>query len=139
MPNKDLHHELVVRMLIDSGWTILNEQYYLSVGSHPDDVKRLYIDLRAINESQQIIFVEVKGMRPSPVHSLMELLGQFLVYQAGLQLLGDTTPIYIAISVSDYENVIQHVLAQTLLQKNPINFMIYDPVQEEIVKWMPQP
>jgi hypothetical protein len=137
MPNKDLHHDLVIKILEKAGWTILKEHRFLSVGDSSDDAMRLFIEIRAQNVLGQVVLIEVKGLLPSPVHGLMELLGQYFVYQTALELLHDLTPLYAALSLKDYERINDHILVEALLQKMPIRFMIYDEEREEIIKWMP--
>jgi hypothetical protein len=137
MPNKDLHHDLVIKILKKAGWTILNEHNFLSVGVGLKKRRRLFIDLRVRNKSRQIIFIEVKGLSPSVIHGFMELLGQYMVYQTSLEILQDVTPLYVAISLQDFTNIEESALVQVLLQKYPIRFMIYDEEKEEVVKWIP--
>ncbi|NDJ77408.1 MAG: hypothetical protein GYB65_14240 [Chloroflexi bacterium] len=46
---------------------------------HHDTNRRLYIDTK-VQRDEQTILIEVKGLERSPVHELMELLGQYLIY-----------------------------------------------------------
>ncbi len=84
--------------------------------------------------------IEVKALDPSPVRQFMLLLGQYVVYRAALDYIGDTTPLYVAISEADYEFVIEQALGQAVIRERltePIPFLVFDPIAEEIVKWIP--
>lgn len=137
MPIKDEHHDIVIHCLKKAGWTILNEQEYLSIGTSSETHRRLYIDIQAQSNQDQIILIEVKSLDRSPVHQLMELLGQYLVYRVALDYLAISTPLYVAVPQSAYQSVIQHVLGQEIMNQYAIPFVIYDPVEEEIREWIP--
>jgi hypothetical protein len=137
MPNQDRLHPVVCRALVKAGWTILREQFAVAVVAPKQVTRRLYIDLQAQSERRQIVLIEVKGVASSPVHELMELIGQYLVYRAALDSLKDTTPLYVAIPVKIYTDIVLHPLGQSVMAKNPIPFVLYDPEQEEIARWIP--
>ena len=70
----------------------------------------------------------------------MMLVGQYVVYRAALDYIGDTTPLYVAISETDYEIMIEQPLGQASIHEGlaePIPFLIFDPIAEETVKWIP--
>ncbi len=140
MPNQDRLHPVVRRALEKAGWTIMKEQVALALGTPQEITRRLYIDLQARSSTGQIALIEVKGIASSPVHELMELIGQYLVYRAALDFLGHTMPLYVALPVETYEAIVEHLLGQTVINtmlKTPIPFVLYDPDHEEIVRWIP--
>lgn len=140
MPNQDRQHPVVRRALIKAGWTILKEQVSLAIGTEQEITRRLYIDLLARSSVGQIVLIEVKGLASSPVHELMELIGQYLVYRAALNYLEAMTPLYVALPVTTYQSIVEHLLGQTVMQemlKTPIPFVLYDPDKEELVRWIP--
>jgi hypothetical protein len=140
MPNKDLHHDIVVRSLVKAGWQILDEHHYLLVGTTSMNQRRLYIDIRVQHTAQPIvILIEVKSLDKSPVHELMEMIGQYIVYRAALDLLHDNTPLYVAITEESYNDIVVHPLGQKSMQKLSIPMMTYNTRKEEITRWMPQP
>ena len=137
MPIKDDHHEIVIHCLMKAGWTILKEQEYLSIGTSPETHRRLYIDIKARSNQDLIVLIEIKSLDRSPVHQLMEMLGQYLVYQAALDYLAITAPLYVAVPQTAYHNIIQHVLGQQIMKQYAIPLVIYDPRREEILEWIP--
>jgi hypothetical protein len=138
MPNEDRYYHVVLRCLKKAGWSIVKEQEYISVGTHNDSNRRLYIDIKAQRNDEQLVLIEVKGLERSPVHELMELLGQYLVYQLSLDYLAIEIPLYIAISDNAYQDIIQHVIGQEVMSRYAIPLLVFDPVREEIVKWIPE-
>lgn len=137
MPNKDRNHDVVIRALQKAGWEIVSEQVYISIGNSPDSMRRLYIDIKAKFENRQVALIEVKALDVSPVHELMELIGQYLVYRAGLDFLDDDTPLYVAVTDEGYQSIVQHVLGQKVLGRTPVPLIIYNVQREEIIEWIP--
>jgi hypothetical protein len=140
MPRKDSHHDIVVRALKKAGWEILEENHYLAVTEPKVSKKRLYIDIKAKNITQAIIvLIEVKDLEDSPVHELMEMIGQFMVYTGALEMLNDPTPLYVAIPEKAYRGIIQHPLTKKSMRDLVIPLLIYNPDTEELIEWIPQP
>lgn len=139
MPNEDRYHSVVLRCLQKAGWKILKEQEYVSIGTHHETNRRLFIDIKAQNDSGEIVLVEVKGLEQSPVHELMVMLGQYLTYRIALDYLSIDIPLYVAIPVPAYNGIIQHVLGQEVMNRYAISLLVFDPIKEEIDQWMSQP
>ena len=140
MPARDRYHDIVARCLIQAGWSIIKERYAVVVAEDEDNFRRLFIDIAAQSQNAQIALIEVKSLAPSPVRQFMMLVGQYVVYRAALDYIGDTTPLYVAICEADYEIMIEQPLGQAAIREEltePIPFLIFDPVAEEIVKWIP--
>ncbi len=142
MPAKDRYHDTVVRCLIRAGWSIIKEQYTVVVAESDHDFRRLFIDIAAQSQTERIALIEVKSLEPSAMHAFMELVGQYLVYRTALDYIGDTTPLYVAITEADYEIMIEQPLGQRVIGDRltePIPFLVFDPIVEEIVRWIPEP
>lgn len=137
MPARDKHHDVFVRSLIKAGWIILKEQEYLSIGTSSESHRRLYIDVKAQSKTGVVVLIEIKSLDRSPVHQLMELLGQYLIYRAALDFLGIDIPLYVAVPQSAYQDIIHHVLGQRIVNQYYIPLVIYDPVKELIQEWIP--
>ena len=67
----------------------------------------------------------------------MELLGQYLVYRMALDYLLIQTPLYIAIPQAAYHSIIQHVIGQEMMRRYAVPLLVFDPVREEILEWIP--
>lgn len=141
MPATDRNHQAVVRSLKKAGWSIVQEQYSLTIGESADDLRRLYIDLAIQSQNEQIVLIEIKSLNQSPVHQFMMLVGQYLVYRSALDYLGYDTALYVAISEIDYKTIIEHPLGQQVMNNTlrvPIPVVIYDSIKEEILQWIPK-
>lgn len=95
MPNEDRYHSVVIRCLAKAGWSIVKEQEYISIGTDDSTNRRLYIDIKAQRHDEQLVLIEIKGLEQSPVHELMELLGQYLIYKIALDYLSIDIPLYV--------------------------------------------
>ncbi len=137
MPNKDANHDIVVRALKKDNWQILREQQYISIGTIETPLQRLYIDIKAQQSENLIVFIEVKGHADSPIHALMQIIGQYIVYRTALDYLGNSTLLYVAVPDTFYNTIMLNPLGQEVIQKMAIPFMIYNLANEEILQWIP--
>ena len=55
-----------------------------------------------------------------------------------LDYLSIEIPLYMAVPEAAYENIFQHVLGQAMINRYAIPLLIFDPVREEIIQWMPE-
>lgn len=138
MPQQDKYHAVVLRCLQKDGWFIVREQEYISIGATDDTNRRLYIDIKARRDDTQLVLIEVKSLERSPVHDLMEMLGQYLIYRMALDYLSINIPLYVAVPQIDYAAIIQHTLGQQMMKQYEVPLLIFDPIQEEIIKWIPR-
>lgn len=140
MPASDQYHDTVVRCLVKAGWSIIKEQFTVVVADNNDNFRRLFIDIAARSQTDQIALIEVKSLSNSPIHQFMMLVGQYVVYRTALNYIGDRTPLYVGVTETDYQVMIEHPLTQRVMQDRldePIPFVIFDPIVEEIVRWIP--
>ncbi|NEP80400.1 MAG: hypothetical protein F6K17_31780 [Okeania sp. SIO3C4] len=64
-------------------------------------------------------------------------LGQFLNYRLALEISHPTRILYLAIPVVAYDTFFKREFAQISLERYEIKLIIYDPIQEVIVQWIP--
>ena len=134
MPARDRYHDTVKCALVKDGWTIVDEQVYLS-----DNVRHVWVDLSiSRNESETLILIEIKGFErtASPVEALMAALGQYAVYQAMLEYLAMNNALYLAIPVAAYQGIFQAPVAQQSMKNLGVKLIVFDPETEEIVSWL---
>jgi XisH protein len=135
MPAKDRYHDTVIRALIKDGWTITAQQVAVAVPG-----RRLWIDLRAIKTSDSmVVLIEVKGFEkmPSPVDYLAAVVGQYVLYRAALDFVGLSTPLYLAVPTAAYEGILGEALGKQAVEIVGIRIVLFDPITEEIVQWIP--
>jgi XisH protein len=135
VPAKDRYHDVVVRALQKDGWTIMAEQIALSMPA-----RRLWIDIRAQKEAQNaLILVEVKGFETlaSAVAYLADAIGQCVLYQAILEYVGITDPLYMAVPAAAFAGILGEEIGRQAIRKAQIRVIVFDVEQEEIVRWIP--
>lgn len=135
MPARDHYHINVKNALIADGWRIVREHVFIKY-----EDRHIWIDLQAERSSdEQVALFEVKGFEdvPSPVETLESALGQYVLYQAILEALEMTTPLFLTVPEEAYNNFLSHPFAQVGLRKVGVKLLIFDPIKEEVVQWIP--
>ena len=135
MPAKGRYHDAVVHALTKAGWIVTAEQVAVILGE-----RRLWIDLEAAKMSERLaILVEVKGFEkmPSPVDYLADAVGKYVLYRAALDYGGVTTPLFLAVPTAAYKGILSEDIGQQVISKADVNLIVFDPVEEEIVLWIP--
>ena len=95
---KDRYHNAVRHALEADGWTITDDPLPLRVGT-----RDLYVDLGAerllaAERGSEKIAVEIKSLvGPSPIASLEQALGQFVLYNDALELLEPERLLFLAV------------------------------------------
>ena len=134
---RDIFHNSVRRALEKEGWTITDDPYEISAGNVD-----MLIDLGAENllaaELQgQYIAVEIKSFtRPSAISEFHTAHGQYLNYLYALEENSDQRTLYLAVPRKSYETFFQLEFIQKTIQRSQIRLVVYDPAEEEIVKWL---
>lgn len=140
MPAKDIYHELVHRLLIADGWRITHDPYRIVVGR-----KNLFVDLGAekiiaADRDDKHIAVEVKSFEGhSEVHDLEVALGQYLLYLPFLRAQEPDRHLYLAIPGEVFRNVFEEPIGQGLLAEYNLQLLVFDPLKEVILQWIPIP
>jgi len=138
MPAKDIYHDNVKNCLVKDSWTITHDPLRLQWGQ-----RDLYVDLGAerllaAEKAGRKIAVEIKSfIGASILADLEQALGQYLLYH---HILSDTEPerkLYIAVKHSVFKELFDGPIGKALLEKNNIQLMVFDPKQEEIIRWTP--
>ena len=137
MPAKDKYHDNVVNALKKDGWHIVRENVVVG-----DKVRQLYIDILARREKDAIVeavLVEIKvfeGIK-SPMTYLEKAVGQYMLYLAFLDYTDEKIPLYLAVPTTIYDNLFSENIVKYAVQFFKMKMVIFDPVQEQIVKWIP--
>lgn len=135
MPAKDYYHDVVVRALINDGWTITDEQVKIIV-----EDRNLFIDIEATKPTEgRIILVEVKELEHvlSPIEALAAAIGKYFIYRTALDDAGLATPLYLAVSNQSYTGILSEKIGILSLEQGKTSVLVFDPEQEEIIKWIP--
>jgi hypothetical protein len=136
MPQRDLYHNSVKHALIDDGWTITHDPYYIAFSE-----RRGFVDLGAeqtfaAQRAERLIAVEVKSfVGPSPVSDLGEALGQYLLYKSWLARTDPERTLYLAIDTVVAVDVFGEPAAQVLVEDYAIRLLVVDVQQGRISEW----
>lgn len=134
MPAKDRYHDTVKRALIKDGWNIIEEQVKPNCGA-----RRLWIDLLAGKSDRNLVLIEVKGFESSPsaVEELANAVGQYIIYQAALAARNQVVPLFLAIPNVAFFGILSEVLGQQVRQHTGIHLLVFDPIEEKVIEWLP--
>jgi len=136
MPAKDVFHKVVKSALEKGGWTITDDPLSLQL---EDD--QVFIDLGAerliaAQRDHEKIAVEIKSfLAPSSLSEFHTALGQFLNYRIVLREKQPERVLYLAVNLETYNDFFSRQLPKLSIQEYQLKMIIFDPVQEEIVKW----
>ncbi|MEH1854368.1 MAG: XisH family protein [Nostoc sp.] len=138
MSAKDLFHEAVKKGLQKEQWIITHDPLRIEF-SKQDEVR---IDLGAerllaAEKAGEKIAVEIKSfLSDSALFDFHLALGQFLNYRLVLETSERERILYLAVPIAAYESFFQRDLPQASVRQYRIKLIVYDPVNEVIVKWI---
>ncbi len=83
--------------------------------------------------------VEVKELYDvdSPVEALANAVGKYFLYRTSLNNEEINTPLYLAVSVAAYQGILSEKIGKLAVGQGSISLLIFDPDQEEVVRWIP--
>jgi hypothetical protein len=134
MPAKDLYHDTVVTALEKDGWRVRQQQVYLRHRK-----RRLYIDLRAEHSARgDVAIIEVKSFLKTTavLDDLAFAVGKYMLYRQFLRALNEHSALYLAVPVSAYNGVLSEPLSLALLREANVALLVFEPVTEDVVKWI---
>jgi XisH protein len=132
----DLFHDVVRQALLQEQWTITADPLTIKI-----EGVTLKIDLAAervfaAERDGRKIAVEIKSfLNPSVISDFHAALGQFLSYRLALQMSEPDRILYLALPVDTYESFFYEVFVQEAVKVYQLKLMIYDPIQEAILRW----
>ena len=138
MPARDAYHPTVRAALIADGWTITHDPLVLRWGG-----RDLFVDLGAERiiaavKADRRIAVEIKGFSgPSPITDLERALGQFTLYRDVMTEREPGRDLYLAVPEEAVGDLFDEPVGQLLLRNDRVRLLVFDPVRELIVRWLP--
>ncbi len=136
MARRDFYHDAVKRAIQRDGWTVTQEPLYLPFGS-----TQLEVDLAAEKIFAQRgavrIAVEVKNFLQENMNAseLQKSLGQYQLYDVLIEEENLSYRLYLAITESAYKTVFSTTAVQSLIRRNNMGLIIFNPETETIVEW----
>jgi hypothetical protein len=138
MSARDKFHEAVKKGLQKEQWLITHDPLTIEFGEK-DEVR---IDLGAeqllgAERGGEKIAIEIKSfLSDSALFDFHTALGQFLNYRLVLELRESERTLYLAVPISAYESFFQRDLPQASIRQYQVKLIVYDPINEVIVKWI---
>ncbi len=136
MPQRDMYHDAVRQALIDDGWTITHDPYFIAFGE-----RRGFIDLGAepaiaAQRADRTIAVEIKSFAgPSPVSDLADAIGQFLLYKSWLLRTDPDRTLYLAVDAEVADGLFADPAGQVLREDYGIRLLVIEMAQRRISTW----
>ncbi|MEH2179306.1 XisH family protein [Nostoc sp.] len=138
MPAKDKFHAVVRIALEKEQWKITDDPLRLEVGGTKFEIDLGAEQLLAAERGEEKIAVEIKTfLSDSPLTDYHAALGQFLNYRLALEISDSNRILYLAVPIGVYEAFFKREFAQISVERYQIKQIIYDPIQEVIVQWIP--
>lgn len=137
MPQRDFFHQLVKGLLIQDGWIITADPYYIGYGQ-----ERFFIDLGAekliaAEKNSEKIAVEVKSfLGKSHIKDLELAIGQYSLYLFILKEKEPERTIFLAVPLDVYENVLNSPLGSLISKNIQLNLLVFNPEDEVLVHWL---
>ena len=136
MSKRDLFHDAVRHALEKDGWTITDDPLRIEWGGATIKIDLGAERLLAAERDDEKIAVEIKSFASnSPISEFHTALGQFIGYR---RVLRDEQPervLFLGVPVDAYEEFLSTEYAQSLIDEEAVTLIVYDPINEVIVKW----
>jgi len=137
MPKRDIYHNQVRRALEKDGWTVTHDPMRFRWRG-----RTIWPDLGiekviAAERGQEKIAVEIKSFTAVTLLSdFYEALGQYDTYKTALSELDRDRIVVLAVPQIAYEEFFTTDFADTIIRIKNIHLMVYDPVNEIVIKWI---
>ena len=134
---KDIYHEHVKKALILDGWTIIQDPYKVEIDpSLTYDIDLAAEKLIAAEKGMQRIIVEIKSfLNQSVAYDFHTALGQYLVYQTGLEEKGEKGSLFLAVPLDIFDTFFQKPFIQKVLIKFGVKTLSFDPTDKKVLSW----
>ncbi|MCG3145306.1 MAG: hypothetical protein HONDAALG_02895 [Gammaproteobacteria bacterium] len=134
---KDIFRQAVIRALEKDGWRITDDPLNVrwprtDLPLHPEG-ERL---IGAEKDTERIAIAVTSFLGPSQMVDLYSALGEFMLYQYALR--GNEPPrrLFLAIRDDVYASIFQSPEGEELRAKEKIRILVFDPLDEEVVRWL---
>jgi CRISPR/Cas system-associated exonuclease Cas4 (RecB family) len=137
MAAKDLFHQAVRHGLEKEQWTITDDPLELEWEEVKVKIDLAAERLIAAQRNREKIAVEIKSfIGTSEISDFHTALGQFLNYRIMLEVNEPTRLLYLAVPLEVYDTFFQSRFAQVAVERHQLKLIVYNPVTEEIVRWI---
>lgn len=134
---RDKYHDAVRSALESDGWKITHDPYYLEFEGVTYNIDLGAEQVLGAEKEGQTIAVEIKSFLGDAWTTNVYLaLGQFFSYRVGLKKEDVDRILYLAMPVTAWDRVCKIPIVQETFQEMRLKLIIYNPIDETIVKWI---
>jgi hypothetical protein len=134
---RDIFHNTVRKGLEKEGWTITDDPFRIQSGGVEMQIDLGAEKLIAAERQEEKIAVEVKSfIGSSNISEFHTAVGQFINYRLALEEENPDRSLYLAVPATVYRKFFQLPFVRMVSDHFGIQFIVYDPVREEIVEWI---
>ena len=134
---KDFYHENVRKALENDGWQITHDPYRVKVDDVGYEIDFGAEPLIAAEKGGNRIAIEVKSfVGPSTINEFHKAVGQFNDYYVALEIEDPNRVLFLAIPEAIWLRFFQKRLIQLSLKRIEAKILVYNPILNEVVKWI---
>ncbi len=134
---KDLFHNAVKKALLNSGWSITHDPYYVKSLEADYEVDLGAEKIIAAERDNLKIAVEVKSfLKPSFAHEFHGALGQYLNYLALMKVQEPDRILYLAVTKEVFDNNFSAPSITFVVKTYGVKLLIFNPLNFEIEQWL---
>ncbi|NMG18194.1 XisH family protein [Brasilonema bromeliae] len=136
MAAKDLFHNAVKQALLKDQWIITADPLTIKIEKVKFEIDLAAEKVLAAQKAGRKIAVEIKSfLNPSAITDFHGALGQFLNYRLALQMSEPNRILYLAVPVDTFESFFQEPFTQEAVKVYQVKLIVYEPLQQVIIKW----
>jgi hypothetical protein len=133
---KDLYHYIVKEALIEDGWTITDDPYFIETEDVDFEVDLGAEKIIAAEKAEKKIAVEVKSfVATSFVYEFHRVLGQWNNYSLNMEDFEPNRKLYLAVPLKIYNDSFHLSFVQKAIKRFKIKLIIFNPETKKILKW----
>jgi XisH protein len=134
---KDFYHDNVREALEKDGWVITHDPYRVKVDEIGYEIDFGAEPLIGAQKDEKMIAVEVKSfVGPSTINEFHRAVGQFNDYYVALEIEDPERVLFLAVPEEVWLNFFEKPLIQKSLERIGARVIVYNPLENEIVKWI---
>jgi hypothetical protein len=134
---KDFYHQNVRQALEKDGWLITHDPYPVKIDDVGYEIDFAAEPLIAAEKDELKIAIEVKSfVGPSTINEFHRAVGQFNDYFVALETFDPKRILFLAIPDDVWERFFLKPVIQKSLERVSAKIVIFDPIQNTIVKWI---
>ena len=134
---KDFYHDNVRIALEKDGWLVTHDPYRVKIEEVGYEIDFGAEPLIAAEKEEITIAVEVKSfIGPSTINEFHKAMGQFNDYCVALEIKDPNRILFLVVPEDIWHRFFQKNVIQKSLERANVKIVVYNPINNEIVKWI---